>query len=169
MSRPREFDAEAALDRALDVLWTRGYEATSVDDLCAATGLSRSSLYAAYGGKRDLLLKAVDRYVELRTPVIAATLAGPFLSAPPSPRSCRKLSNRSYLELDGAAASSAIAPPNCREVTAVRWRGYAPASSGPKRPLAMPSPARGRVANCRLRPTLRRWRVFSPPAFRAYV
>jgi TetR/AcrR family transcriptional regulator, transcriptional repressor for nem operon len=77
MSRPREFDADTALDRALDLLWTRGYEATSVDDLCAATGLSRSSLYAAYGGKRDLLLKAVDRYVEQRTPVIAAALARP--------------------------------------------------------------------------------------------
>jgi len=77
MSRPREFDADAALDRALDLLWTRGYEATSVDDLCAATGLSRSSLYAAYGGKRDLLLRAVDRYVEQRTPVIAAALARP--------------------------------------------------------------------------------------------
>jgi TetR/AcrR family transcriptional regulator, transcriptional repressor for nem operon len=77
MVRPREFDVDEALDRALDVLWTRGYEATSIDDLCAATGLSRSSLYAAYGGKRDLLLKAVDRYVDQRTPVIAASLARP--------------------------------------------------------------------------------------------
>jgi TetR/AcrR family transcriptional repressor of nem operon len=77
MARPREFDADLALDRALDLLWTRGYEATSVDNLCAATGLSRSSLYAAYGGKRDLLLMAVDRYVEQRTPVIAAALAQP--------------------------------------------------------------------------------------------
>lgn len=77
MARPREFDTDLALDRALDLLWTRGYEATSVDDLCAATGLSRSSLYSAYGGKRDLLLKAVDRYVEQRTPVIAAALARP--------------------------------------------------------------------------------------------
>jgi TetR/AcrR family transcriptional repressor of nem operon len=77
MSRPREFDAEVALDRALDVFWSKGYEATSLDDLCAVTGLSRSSLYAAFGSKRDLLLKSVDRYVERRTPDLAAILAQP--------------------------------------------------------------------------------------------
>jgi TetR/AcrR family transcriptional repressor of nem operon len=77
MARPREFDADAALERAMDLLWTRGYEATSVDDLCEATGLSRSSLYATFGSKRDLLLRSVDRYVERRTPNIAAILARP--------------------------------------------------------------------------------------------
>ena len=61
----------------MDLLWTRGYEATSVDDLCEATGLSRSSLYATFGSKRDLLLRSVDRYVERRTPNIAAILARP--------------------------------------------------------------------------------------------
>ena len=74
MARPREFDEEAALERALDVFWTRGYEATSVDDLCEVTGLSRSSLYATFGGKRELLLKTVDRYSDRRTPIIAAAL-----------------------------------------------------------------------------------------------
>lgn len=64
MARPREFDADIALDRATDVFWAKGYEATSLDDLCEATGLSRSSLYAAFGTKRDLLLQSVDRYVE---------------------------------------------------------------------------------------------------------
>lgn len=78
MARPREFDADAALERAMDLLWTRGYEATSVDDLCEATGLSRSSLYATFGSKRDLLLRSVDRYVERRTPNIAAILARPL-------------------------------------------------------------------------------------------
>jgi TetR/AcrR family transcriptional repressor of nem operon len=77
MARPREFDVDAALDRALDLFWSKGYEATSLDDLCAATGLSRSSLYAAFGNKRDLLLKSVDRYVERRTPDLAAILAPP--------------------------------------------------------------------------------------------
>src|SRR5262245_4526328 len=77
MARPREFDAFAALERAMDLLWTRGYEATSVDDLCEATGLSRSSLYATFGSKRDLLLRSVDRYVERRTPNIEAILARP--------------------------------------------------------------------------------------------
>jgi TetR/AcrR family transcriptional repressor of nem operon len=77
VARPREFDEDAAVERALDLFWTRGYEATSVDDLCAVTGLSRSSLYTAFGGKRGLLLRAVDRYGDRRTPVIAAALAGP--------------------------------------------------------------------------------------------
>jgi TetR/AcrR family transcriptional regulator, transcriptional repressor for nem operon len=77
MARPREFDEDAALERALDAFWTGGYEATSVDDLCDVTGLSRSSLYSTFGGKRDLLLRAVDRYSDKRTPVIAAALAKP--------------------------------------------------------------------------------------------
>jgi TetR/AcrR family transcriptional repressor of nem operon len=62
MARPREFDPNAALERAMQAFWSHGYAATSLDDLCAATGLSRSSLYAAFGGKRALLLKAIDRY-----------------------------------------------------------------------------------------------------------
>jgi TetR/AcrR family transcriptional repressor of nem operon len=78
MARPREFDADAALDRALDVFWAKGYEATSLDDLCEATKLSRSSLYSAFGSKRGLLLQSVDRYVERRTPNIAAALARPL-------------------------------------------------------------------------------------------
>jgi TetR/AcrR family transcriptional repressor of nem operon len=75
MARPREFDADAALDRAMDVFWAKGYEATSLDDLCDVTGLSRSSLYATFGSKRNLLLKSVDRYVAQRGPNLAAILA----------------------------------------------------------------------------------------------
>jgi TetR/AcrR family transcriptional repressor of nem operon len=75
MARPREFDADAALDRAMEAFWGKGYEATSLDDLCEVTGLSRSSLYATFGSKRDLLLRSVDRYVEQRNPRLAAVLA----------------------------------------------------------------------------------------------
>src|SRR5260370_6696440 len=58
----------------MDVVGSKGYEATSLDDLCGATGLSRSSLYATFGSKRELLLQTVDRYVERRTPRIEAIL-----------------------------------------------------------------------------------------------
>src|SRR6266852_366509 len=78
MARPREFDADTALERAMDVLWSKGYEATSLDDLCEVTGLSRSSLYATFGSKRNLLLRSVDRYVAQRTPSIAAVLSQPL-------------------------------------------------------------------------------------------
>src|SRR5271170_6010642 len=78
MARPREFNVDTAVNRAMQTFWSKGYEATSLDDLCGATGLSRSSLYATFGSKRDLLLRSVDRYVELRTPYIASTLAQPI-------------------------------------------------------------------------------------------
>jgi TetR/AcrR family transcriptional repressor of nem operon len=64
MARPREFEAEEVLEQATRVFWTRGFEHSSLDDLCAATGLNRSSLYAAFGDKRALYLKSLARYEE---------------------------------------------------------------------------------------------------------
>jgi AcrR family transcriptional regulator len=62
--RPREFDAEKALDRALRVFWRKGYEGASLPDLTKAMGINRPSLYAAFGNKEALFRKAIDRYVE---------------------------------------------------------------------------------------------------------
>ncbi len=64
MARPREFDEEAVLDAAVQCFWTRGYEATSVRDLIEKTGITGASLYNAFGDKRALYHKALDRYVE---------------------------------------------------------------------------------------------------------
>ena len=62
MARPREFDETDVIDRAMRQFWSHGYEATSVDDLCSATGLNRSSLYRTFGSKRDLLDTALAAY-----------------------------------------------------------------------------------------------------------
>jgi TetR/AcrR family transcriptional regulator, transcriptional repressor for nem operon len=61
--RPRGFDTEAAVARAMDVFWSRGYHGTALPDLLRATKLSRGSLYAAFGDKHSLFLRALDRYV----------------------------------------------------------------------------------------------------------
>ena len=61
--RPRSFDTEAAVERALGVFWSRGYHATALPDLLRATKLSRGSLYAAFGDKHSLFLRALDRYI----------------------------------------------------------------------------------------------------------
>ena len=61
--RPRTFDTEAAVERAMGVFWSRGYHATALPDLLRATKLSRGSLYAAFGDKYSLFLRALDRYV----------------------------------------------------------------------------------------------------------
>jgi AcrR family transcriptional regulator len=62
--RPRSFNAEQALDRALRVFWKKGYEGASLSDLTKAMGINRPSLYAAFGDKRGLFSKVLDRYVE---------------------------------------------------------------------------------------------------------
>jgi AcrR family transcriptional regulator len=64
MARPRSFNPEEALDLARDVFWRKGFQGTSLDDITAATGLAKPSLYAAFGDKNALFLKVLDRYHE---------------------------------------------------------------------------------------------------------
>jgi TetR/AcrR family transcriptional repressor of nem operon len=77
MARPREFDPDAVVDRAMQVFWAKGFEAASLDDLCESTGLNRSSLYATFGDKRALFLQTIDRYGDGAIARIAAALARP--------------------------------------------------------------------------------------------
>src|SRR6478672_4425015 len=60
--RPRAYEPEVALARALDVFWKEGFAATSLDDLSAATGMNRPSLYGAFGDKRELYIKSYESY-----------------------------------------------------------------------------------------------------------
>jgi AcrR family transcriptional regulator len=62
--RPRQFDIDQALDRALQVFWRRGYEGATLPALTKAMRISRPSLYAAFGDKETLFRKAIERYVD---------------------------------------------------------------------------------------------------------
>ena len=64
--RPRSFDREAALGKAMDVFWAKGYEGTSISDLTNAMGINPPSLYAAFGDKEHLFLEAIERYQRAR-------------------------------------------------------------------------------------------------------
>jgi AcrR family transcriptional regulator len=63
LGRPREFDTQKALDRALDVFWRQGYEGASLSDLTDAMQITRPSLYAAFGNKSALFNKVLERYL----------------------------------------------------------------------------------------------------------
>src|SRR5258708_25341657 len=60
--RPRAYEPDVALARAMDVFWRDGFAATSLDTISAATGMNRPSLYASFGDKRDIYVKAYQRY-----------------------------------------------------------------------------------------------------------
>ena len=62
--RPRTFDADAALDRAVEVFWRQGYEGTAVSELTAEMGVNKPSLYAVFGTKEELFHQVVQRYAE---------------------------------------------------------------------------------------------------------
>ena len=64
LGRPRAFDPEAALDRAMHVFWGKGYEGASISSLTRAMRINRPSLYAAFGNKEQLFRKVLDRYME---------------------------------------------------------------------------------------------------------
>ena len=77
MAGVKQFDRDEILDRAMAVFWTRGYEATSIDDLVEATGIGRGSLYGAFGDKRQLFLTALDRYWNTIAAEMFAELSDP--------------------------------------------------------------------------------------------
>ena len=127
MGRPRDFNVDQALDRALAVFWRKGYEGASLSDLTRAMRINRPSLYAAFGNKEALFRKVLDRYAEGPAAYIRDSLAEPTAGAvverlwrtaidrltdPGSPRGC--------LMVQSALACGDEAEPVRREVAARR-------------------------------------------------
>jgi TetR/AcrR family transcriptional repressor of nem operon len=83
VARTKEFDPDAVLQKALELFWERGYEATSMADLVSHLGIARASIYATFGGKHELYVQALDRYVQSRDPGLVEMLSqpGPVLPA----------------------------------------------------------------------------------------
>lgn len=114
MSRTKSFDENAVLDQAAELFWEKGFEGTSVADLEERLGLGRQSLYNAFGDKREIFLKSLDRYAARNREGPLAQLAAPgaslpelrtyfdemaeFLAGPCGRRSC--LVTNSMLEFD---------------------------------------------------------------------
>ncbi|ABV93616.1 putative regulatory protein [Dinoroseobacter shibae DFL 12 = DSM 16493] len=88
--RPREFDPDEMLDRILGLFWENGYEGTGLSDITRATGLGKASLYAAFGNKHQIYLRALARYEQTVVSPGAAALRAP--DTPPRDRIARFLS-----------------------------------------------------------------------------
>ncbi|MFE4518503.1 TetR/AcrR family transcriptional regulator [Kitasatospora sp. NPDC056783] len=82
MARTKEFDPDAALQAALELFWQRGYEATSMADLVERLGIARASVYATFGSKHELYLRALERYCEQSDSVLLEKLSQPGPALP---------------------------------------------------------------------------------------
>ena len=82
MARTKEFDPDVALDAAMELFWSRGYEATSTADLVEHLGIARASLYGTFGSKHELYLAAFDRYLRDRDPGLLDVLSQPGPALP---------------------------------------------------------------------------------------
>jgi len=82
VARTKEFDPDAALKAALELFWRRGYEATSLSDLVEHLGIGRASIYATFGSKHELYLRALERYDRAGLPPIVRELSQPGPALP---------------------------------------------------------------------------------------
>lgn len=80
VGRPREFDEEKVLEAAMDAFWSKGYEATSLADLCDCTGLHKGSLYQTFGDKHQLFMRSLQHYAKKE---FAAAVPAAFQSESP--------------------------------------------------------------------------------------
>lgn len=106
----RKFDEATVLDRLVAVFWEKGYEGASIDDLVAATGLKRGSLYNAFGDKERMFLRALTRYDE--------TVARPIAEAIGDPDADPRTALEHMFEAQIAALSDPCTPAGCLLVVA---------------------------------------------------
>jgi TetR/AcrR family transcriptional repressor of nem operon len=107
MARTKVFDEEVALDRARDVFWTKGYCATSLEDLVSELGISRSSLYDTYTDKHTLYVAALERYKHQTLDQIVATLMKSYPVLPAIEALLENVVNASGWEASAQSNSSA--------------------------------------------------------------
>jgi TetR/AcrR family transcriptional regulator, copper-responsive repressor len=103
--RHRSFDKEEVLGTAMKVFWQNGYAGTSMSDLTGATGLTKPSLYAAYGNKEDLFRQSLHRYIEEQRGLIGAALHEPGVNL------MDRIAN--YLKASARRAGDPSAPGGC--------------------------------------------------------
>jgi AcrR family transcriptional regulator len=103
LGRPRAFDPDTALDRAMHVFWAKGYEGASLSDLTRAMRINRPSLYAAFGNKEQLFKKVLDRYMNGPLAFFSKALAAP---------KARDVAERIFLGV-ARMAENARVPPGC--------------------------------------------------------
>jgi AcrR family transcriptional regulator len=130
IGRPRVFDADKALDRALEVFWRNGYEGTTLSDLTKAMRVNRPSIYAAFGNKEELFGKVLDRYAEgpassvreaLEAPTARQAIERVLIAAAKAPTNGR--GPRGCLLVQGALACSDGAESVRRELISRRADG----------------------------------------------
>ena len=74
VGRPREFDEDDVLDCAMNAFWRKGYEATSMSDLCNCTGLHKGSLYQSFGDKHHLFMRSLENYADKQFSRVASVV-----------------------------------------------------------------------------------------------
>ncbi|MFE7272958.1 TetR/AcrR family transcriptional regulator [Streptomyces sp. NPDC057623] len=124
MARTKEFDPEAALQAALELFWRRGYEATSMSDLVEHLGIGRASLYATFGNKHELYLKALERYARAGLPPIVRELSRPGPALPAVRSVVRRYASEAadgQLRLSGCLVTNTATELAPHDPAAARW------------------------------------------------